>query len=257
MDAYDLPRSVRPIQEFIDEFSTWWLRRSRDRFKGEDEEDKKEALQTFHGVLLELSKVMAPFIPFMADYVYKQIHGYEESVHLDKWPENQDALINQKVISQMDEAQKIVEMGLAARAEKGIKIRQPLSKITVYGFSLSEEFAKIIADEVNVKEVVFEKGEPKVELDIEITEELRQEGMVREIIRTINDLRKKQGLSIEDNISVEWQSESEVLNVIFANEKYILELKKNTITEKFVKIDLDSPDININGESIKFQINKI
>ncbi|MFA6919360.1 MAG: isoleucine--tRNA ligase, partial [Patescibacteria group bacterium] len=109
MEAYDLPRSVRPIQEFIDEFSTWWLRRSRDRFKGENEEDKKEALQTFRNVLMELSKLMAPFTPFIADHLYKQIGGELESVHLEKWPETFDNLINQKVLDQMEQARKIVE----------------------------------------------------------------------------------------------------------------------------------------------------
>ncbi len=268
MEAYDLPRSVRPIQEFIDEFSTWWLRRSRDRFKGsasakatadkDDEKDKEQALAVFKHTLTELSKLMAPFTPFIADYLYKQIGGGLESVHLEKWPEADEKKIDQKVLDQMESAKKIVEMGLAVRAEKGIKIRQPLSKLTVYGFNLEKEFSSIIADEINVKSVEFAKGaEIKVELDTNITEELQIEGMLRELIRTVNNIRKNQGLTPGDMIELSWQSEGEVVNKLFGDKKLVAELQKSTITQKLSQEDVDGPEIKINNESIKLKVKKL
>ena len=183
MEAYDLPRASRPIEEFIDEFSTWWLRRSRDRFKADQKDDKLQAIAIFKFVLLELSKVMAPFTPFIADYIYQKVGGTKESVHLDNWPEVK--MIDEKILEDMKRVRKIVELGLAKRAEAEIKIRQPLNKLIVYGYSLTEEYQKIIADELNVKMIEFNKSaEIKIELDTKLTEELINEGICRELIRT-------------------------------------------------------------------------
>ena len=257
MEAYDLVRSVRPIAEFIDEFSTWWLRRSRERFK-EDGQDKNQALAVFRYVLLELAKVMAPFTPFIAEYLYREVGGEKESVHLDKWPEAIEKLIDNKILEQMAQVRKVVEMGLAARAENNIKIRQPLNKLVVHGYQLSAEFGSLIADEVNVKEVEFVKGaELKVELDTKITDELKVEGAVRELIRSINDRRKKQGLTISDKIKVLWQSDGEIIKKIFADEKYVAELKKNTITQGFVNQNNKGNETKVNDESVKLEIEKI
>jgi isoleucyl-tRNA synthetase len=256
MEAYDLPKSVRPIAEFIDEFSTWWLRRSRDRFKSDDEKDKKQALITFKYALTELSKVMAPFVPFMAEYLYGQVCAGKESVHLEKWPEAEKKLIDEKLLEQMDQAKKIVEMGLSARADKGIKIRQPLAKLIVHGFNLDKDFGQIIADEVNVKIVEFAKGEVGVELDTEISTELKLEGMIRELVRTINDMRKKQGLTVGDTINVYWQSDSDAIKSVFESEKYSSELKKSTLTSEFINED-GGEEIKVNGEVIKLKIQKI
>jgi isoleucyl-tRNA synthetase len=271
MEAYDLPRSVRPIQEFIDEFSTWWLRRSRDRFKGpasakansgrDDQKNKEQALVVFKHTLMELSKVMAPFTPFIADYLYKQIGGELESVHLEKWPETFDNLINQKVLDQMEQARKIVEMGLAERAEKGIKIRQPLGnfQFSIFNFQNdADQYLQIIADELNVKKVEYKKDLGKeIELDMEITEELQIEGMLRELIRTINDMRKKQGLTPGDVVEVLWQSDGEIINKVFGNKNLVAELQKSTVTQNLSQATIDEKEIKINNESIKLKVKKL
>ncbi len=264
MEAYNLPRAVRPIQDFIDEFSTWWLRRSRDRFKGTDKNDKAEALATFKYVLMELSKVMAPFTPFIAEHVYSEVDAEKESVHLETWPEVKELGKEETdVLDQMDKVRKIVELGLAARAEAGMKIRQPLASAIIKNYELritngQDQLERLIMEELNVKGVKFEKGtEVKVELDLEITEDLKVEGAVRELVRSINDLRKKAGFSIGDTIKVSWSSDGEVINKVFASTEFVKELQQSTITNEFVKQGNAGKETEINGEKIKLAIEKI
>ena len=262
MENYDLPRAVRPLVGFIDEFSTWWLRRSRDRFKGDDQKDKEQALITFQLVLSELSKLMAPFTPFIAEHVYKETGGALESVHLEKWPEVQASLIDEDLLQQMEQARKIIEQGLAARAEVGVKIRQPLQKATAQGYKLSavsaDDLLGLIKDELNVKEVALENGaELKVVLDTELTPGLKAEGMLRELVRTINDLRKKQGLTVGDTINVRWQSTGEIISQVLADDAMSEELKKSTICHEFISADNNGIESKLNGEVIKIEIVKI
>lgn len=255
MEAYDLPRASRPIEEFIDEFSTWWLRRSRDRFKADQKDDKLQAIAIFKFVLLELSKVMAPFTPFIADYIYQKVGGTKESVHLDNWPEVK--MIDEKILEDMKQVRKIVELGLAKRAEAEIKIRQPLNKLIVYGYSLTEEYQKIIADELNVKMIEFNKSaEIKIELDTKLTEELINEGICRELIRTINARRKEAGLTIKDQIKIIWQSNSLIIKKVFNDLNFSEDLKRSTITQELIEGEVEGEEIIINGEKLKIKIEK-
>ncbi len=254
MGRYDLPKAVRPIEEFSNEFSTWWLRRSRERFKNEGE-DKENALKVFYQVLATLAKVMAPFTPFVAEAVYQAIGGEKESVHLEKWPKAEKA--DEKIISEMAEARKIVELGLASRAESGMKIRQPLSalKIKNQELRLSQEFLNLIKDELNVKAVEFDaKIEKEVELDLVITEDLKIEGAWRELIRTVNGLRKEAGLTLADTVEVRWQSDGEIIKKVFTNPELVEELKRNTIASAYQEEKNNGEEIEINGEKIKLEI---
>lgn len=222
MDSYNLARAIRPITEFIDELSTWYLRRSRERFKSDDEEDKQKALATTHHVLLRLSKVMAPFMPFIAESLWQKVSAYnfsdkDKSVHLEHWP-----LVAQKgwrkmfsklsrrssdeVLEKMTLTRRIVELSLAQRDLAGIKIRQMLNKIDVSGTAaLSLAYVSLITDELNIRTVEFAHttaDQLSVKLDINITPELKEEGVKREIIRLINMLRKDAGLNLNDEASV-------------------------------------------------------
>lgn len=199
LDSYKLLEPTRAIRDFIADFSQWYIRRSRDRFKGDDEADKAAALQTTRFVLLELSKLMAPFTPFFADHLYKTVGGEKESVHLESWPEENEKLKakNEKLIEEMQEVRRIVSLGLEARAKANIKVRQPLQKLQVKSCKLQgkENYTLLIKDEVNVKEIVFAKTlASEVELDLEITPELKKEGDLRDLIRRIQELRKEKGL---------------------------------------------------------------
>lgn len=256
MEAYDLPRATRPIAEFIDEFSTWWLRRSRDRFKSINEFDKQRALIIFKFILLELSKIMAPFTPFIAEYVYNEVGGMTESVHLEDWPEIND--IDEKILEEMDQVRKIVELSLAKRSEVGVKVRQPLNRLLVFGCNLTDDYKQIIAEEVNVKNVEFnEFSEIKIELDLEITEELKLEGALRELIRTINKMRKDSGLTIKDRIKLGWKTEGEIVRKVFFNSLMREEFKRATITQELQEENFEKEPININGEKVKLRIEKL
>ncbi len=197
LDTRELDRAVKPIMPFLDDFSTWYIRRSRDRFKSEDALDRSAARETTGWVLLQVSKLLAPFMPFLAEDLYQRlsIAGKKESVHLEVWPPM--GVSPHTVLEEMEAARRIVSLALELRAKAGIKVRQPLARLTAP--KLPDALKTIIIDEVNVKE--FVEGE-EVLLDTTITPELKEEGEVRDLIRSIQDLRKKAGFSPSDRIGV-------------------------------------------------------
>lgn len=221
-DKYDPNRATKPIAGFIDELSTWYLRRSRDRFK----DNSKEAMQTLKYVLLELSKLIAPVMPFMADYLYQEL-GNTSSVHLADWPEVEKKLINEELEEQMQQVREICSLGLQKRAEANLKVRQPLAKIQIPDYKLQKELLDLMRDEVNVKEVVADIKEGVV-LDTTITEELKAEGAVRDFVRTIQSKRKEMGLTPKDKIWVTYSENKEIV------EKYADQIKKQVIAEGII-----------------------
>ncbi len=200
MDKYVFLESTRSIRDFIADLSQWYLRRSRDRFKGDDASDKKAAIATLKHVLVTLAKVMAPFTPFFAEYLYQEAGGKLESVHLEDWPKA--GKVDSKLVDSMNTVRSISSRGLEARMAAKINVRQPLSKLKVQSAKckvLNAELVQIIKDEINVKEVEAAASlEKEVELDTAMTPELREEGDLRELIREIQDLRKEAGLSVGD-----------------------------------------------------------
>ncbi|MBI4652648.1 isoleucine--tRNA ligase [Candidatus Kuenenbacteria bacterium] len=241
LEKYNLPEASRPISGFIDDLSTWYLRRSRDRFKGEDEKDKQNVIATTKFILIELAKVMAPFTPFITEQIWQKVAGYnfenkDKSVHLEKWPElSQITDFELEILEQMKKIRKIVELGLRARDETGIKVRQTLQKLLVISdYKLQATSYKLIKDELNVKEIEFIEGdgELKVELDTKITPELKQEGLFREIIRQINSLRKEVGLTIKDKIDLYYFCEEGEIKKVF--EKFKEQIKKAIICNQLL-----------------------
>jgi isoleucyl-tRNA synthetase len=236
MNAYDLVLANRPIMDFVNDLSTWYLRRSRDRFKGEDKKDKEAALGTLKYILLALSKIIAPSIPFIAEKIYQELKGPEESVHLETWPKFEKKLVNQKILDQMELAKKIVEAGLAARASAGIKIRQPLASYsTTLAKTLAPEYAELIKEELNILDLKF--GEDK--LDTELTDELKAQGLVREIVRTINALRKDAGLSIADRIALNFETADSRTEKVMRD--FEDKIKKETLSNKMEKDKTETP----------------
>lgn len=206
MEAYELDRAVRPLGDFVDDLSTWYIRRSRDRFKGTDEQDKKNALGTTQFVLQEYAKLCAPFTPFIADHVYRALGGSLESAHLESWPEI--ASPDRIVLQTMEEARRIVSLALELRAKEGVKVRQPLARLSVKAKAHFDEIVAVIREEVNVKEVVFDASQSEdVVLDTIITDELKVEGNMRELLRSIQSLRKKEGLSPSDTVTLVIQTD--------------------------------------------------
>jgi isoleucyl-tRNA synthetase len=200
MENYELDKATRPFADFIDDLSTWYLRRSRDRFKGDDEGDKIAALVSTRFVLVELSKLLAPFMPFIAEEIYVKLDGGLESVHLESWPTLGN--IDASLLENMKVVREIASLGLEARSRAKINVRQPLSKLKIKNEKLKAQdtaFIDLIKEEVNVKGILFDANLPTdVELDTYITPELEEEGELRDLIRAIQDRRKERGLTIQD-----------------------------------------------------------
>jgi len=192
LEKYDVVLAARLIEEFIDDFSNWYIRRSRDKFqKPESKKQKDAASQIFYRVLFELSKIMAPFTPFISEDIYQSLKTGKdpESVHLCEYPESEICLVDSALEDKMKKVRGIVAEALAQRAKNGIKVRQPLAKLAITDKALAgdKELAGLIRDEVNIKEVVYGKS---VKLDTKITAELKSEGMLRDLVRYIQDMRK-------------------------------------------------------------------
>jgi len=209
LDSYKLLEPVRAIREFIDDLSTWYLQLSRDRFRTED----SGAKQTLYYVLRTLAKLLAPFAPFYAEDLYQKLRvdGDVLSVHLEAWPEAQEASLLSKILGRdksaellndMEKTRQIVTLGLDARMKANVKVRQPLARLVIKkSFEVSEELQNLVKERVNVKEVVFSDTEvTDAVLDTTITEALREEGVVRELIRFVQDLRKQKGMTPSDKI---------------------------------------------------------
>ena len=251
LDNYDPYQASVAIVDFVSELSTWYVRRSRRRFwKSESDLDKNSAYETLFATLVGLSKLIAPFSPMYAEHLYLGLkqEGDPQSIHLTDFPIAKD--VDERIISDMDLARKVVEAGLAARAEAKIKVRQPLSFLKYFGEKLTKEYELIIAEEVNVKKVENSnnKSEKLVELDTEISEELKIEGLSRELIRNVQDLRKKTGLQVEDRIILKFKTDSEVL-------KKVIEEMSETIKKEVLANEID--DLSEQGEEYLIEKEKI
>ena len=206
MQLYDIQSATKPILAFIDDASNWYVRRSRKRFwKSDNDTDKQNAYRTLHYVLVQLAKVMAPFTPFLSEELYIGLTG-EDSVHLKDWP--QSGHVNQLIIDEMAVVRELITLGLAKRAEAGIKVRQPLAKASLtapFKTSGNENNAlqAIITEELNIKVLSIKIGqELAIDIDTKITPDLEREGLARELIRHIQSFRKEAGLNVDDRIKL-------------------------------------------------------
>lgn len=200
LEQYNLLVPTREIREFIGDLSQWYVRRSRDRFK--DEKTRTEALGTLRFVLFGLSRLMAPFTPFIAEEVYQAVKEEDdpESVHVATWPAHTDC--NEEVLKAMEVTRDIVSDGLQKRAEAKIKVRQPLASVTIQN-ELDKEYQDLVREELNVKKVLTDQKQDTVsKLDITLTDELKAEGHAREFIRNVQDLRKKEKYSPDEKVTV-------------------------------------------------------
>ncbi|HPN54689.1 MAG TPA: class I tRNA ligase family protein [Candidatus Moranbacteria bacterium] len=255
LNSYDIYAAGGMIEKFIDNLSNWYIRRSRKRFwKSEDDGDKKAAYETLHYVLVELSKLMAPFTPFVAEEIYKNLTG-EDSVHLADFPVADEKLVDEKLNEEMEKARLIITEALQLRAKAGIKVRQPLSDLRFKNYDLRKELIEIIKEEVNVKNASFDKNiAENIELNAEITEDLKLEGQAREISRFIQEMRKEAGYEVENRIEVFYQGMEKVLD------KFGETIQKETLANKLENGKLENADLekefNIDGEKIVLQIKR-
>lgn len=220
LDNYLFDKAARPIFDFVDDFSNWYIRRSRDRFKKGNTEDSEYALATTRYILVEISKAIAPTIPFIAEEIYQAVRTENdpESVHLTNWSEiKKNWFINlfggkrkAEVLKDMQKTRELISLALEARSTAGIKVRQPLRKLSIPSLELGEDYKELIKEEVNVKEVIVDGslGENNVVLDQNIDEELEKEGAMRELVRSIQALRKKMKLFPKDMINLKVKTDS-------------------------------------------------
>ncbi len=200
MEKYDLTSAARELDYLIDDLSNWYIRRAREKFK----EGSKEFSSTLFRALVSISQMLAPLAPFLSEHVYKELTG-ELSVHLSKFPKEGE--IDNEILSEMKKVRSIVSEALRQRAQAGIKVRQPLSKLEI-DEKIRGDLVYLVCEEVNVKEVVEGK---EIKLDLEITPKLQEEGDAREVTRVIQNLRKKGSLTPKDNINLFYGKELENL----------------------------------------------
>ncbi len=206
-DAYDIPKAVRPLRDLVDELSNWYIRRSRRRFwKSENDSDKEQAYEVLWYSLVRICQLLAPWSPFLSDHIYQQLtegSSQESSVHMTDWPKA--GTVDTTILEQMVTAREVINEGLSQRAEASVKVRQPLASIDVTTTTkLDPELATIIAEEVNVKQLPELRvgNHQTVLLDVKLTDELRHEGIARDLVRRIQNLRKTSGLDVENHIDL-------------------------------------------------------
>lgn len=333
MDDYNLTKATRPMLEFVDNLSNWYVRRSRRRFwKSENDGDKNEAYQTLYTVLVELSKLLAPFMPFVSDEIYRNLTN-KDSVHLEDWPLANRELIDEKLNEEINLLRKVVNLGHAVRAKNKIRVRQPLGKVFVAStnkveLALIESQRSIILEELNVKEIEIldnphtiadevitpnskvlgpkygkdvqtiirelkegkfdiEEGRVKVgnfmlekeeyelsykgkeghgvesedgvviSIDTNLTEELIQEGLMREIVRNIQDMRKEADYMVSDRILILLKSEDQMEMTI---QSYADIIKSETLADELMQsgdIEWDiEKELEIEGFPTKIALKK-
>ena len=260
LNRYELDRADRPFSDFVDDLSTWYLRRSRDRFKSDDVKDKKMATETTRWVLFEMSKALAPFMPFLAESMWQNLKTDKDvsSVHLSNWTEFSEMPQEEKgILTKMAEVRKAVSLGLEARAKAGIKVRQPLSKLTVKNKILAKEkdLIDLIVAEVNVKEVTFDENIPEtVFLCPTITPELKAEGMFRDLVRAVQDLRKTKGLAVGELASLTVETDDKGKELVDKNWKELS--KVATLTKVDFKEVGEVDEVKIEGLVFKMNLEK-
>ena len=254
LDNYKLLEPTRATRDFIGDLSTWYLRRSRDRIK----EGDREAKQTLYFILKTLAKIMAPFAPFTAEDIWLKLKtkNDKESVHLEVWPKKKFTIslfskLNQ-ILENMKLVRKIVTLGLEARQKAGIKVRQPLAKLEVKDSKLNNKYLKLIKEELNVKEIIIAKNiNENILLDIQITPELKQEGDYRELVRFLQDMRKKMSLTPSDVVSLVFETNNEGKKLI---EKFETDMKKTVLVSKIEFKNNDGEEVKIDDLVFKVKI---
>ena len=268
LNNYNLQDATKPILPFLDDASNWYVRRSRRRFwKSEDDGDKNDAYRTLHYVLVRLSYMLAPFTPFLAEELYHNLTGDNESIHLKDWlPAGE---IDNSMLRDMNALRTAVNDGLSKRASEGIKVRQPLASVKLVNTisqdtpaEVAQFLIDIAKDELNVKSVEIvtesesESAQPSVVYDLTITPELKREGLMREIVRHVQSARKQAGLQIDDRIVLSISSDdSEISQAIDAFADVIkaetLAVELNSAADKSEKYDA-----KIEGKLVEISLKK-
>ena len=267
LDSYVITSAARAIEEFVvEDLSQWYIRRSRQRFQApRNKNEKREAAETLYLVLLNLIKLIDQMTPFLTEKIYLNLKSknMSESIHLCDWPKVRPKLINKKLEEKMVQVRNIVALALQKRNESKIKVRQPLRKLKIKNEKLKKdkELLELIKNEINVKEIVFDikiKGE--IELDVKITPELKEEGIIRDVVRQIQEMRKKSGLRPHQAV-VAFAFGSANVNAALKNSQEVISrvarLKELLIQEKTEGVFDAEKSLEIGEEKVWLAIKKI
>ena len=275
LEGYDPTAAGRSIQGFVEDLSNWYVRRSRRRFwKSESDADKLAAYTTLYHCLVTLSKLLAPLTPFVSEEMYQNLvrsfyPEEPESVHLAEYPVADLSQVDEQLTQDTRLAMKVASLGRAARSNAGIKVRQPLAKVLVKARSKGEReglerVTPQVLEELNVKAVEFcqelppdegysvaEEGGYAVAIDTEITPELADEGMARELVHRLQTMRKKADFDIADYIVTYYQSGETIKRVIAGFAPYIKqETLSRDLTEGVPEKEAYTESHRIDGEEV-------
>ena len=253
LEKYDIVSGARLFLKFVDDLSNWYIRRSRKRFqKPKTLEEKEQVVSVLAYVFIELSKLLAPFTPFISEHIYQELKSKKDllSVHLNDYPKYNEKLINKELEENMVMVREIVALVLAERVKAGIKVRQPLSLLKISKQKIKDSsLFDLIKEEVNVKEVIIDPDiKTDIDLDITLTKELKKEGQIREIVRKIQQMRKEFGTEPKDKVEIGYEKDSDIGILLKENKSLIekdtfvniIEMKKGDSSfknQKNIKID--------------------
>ena len=253
MTAYDMTEATRPFELFVDDLSTWYLRRSRERIKDGDTDAKK----TLYVVFKTLAKVLAPLAPFTAEDIWQRLKQDTDvlSVHLTEWPKFAVILEGEEtnVILKMQSARDLVTLGLQSRQKKSIPVRQPLGILKAKHLKLSAEYLEIAKDELNVKDIIEDMTlETDVWLDPTITPELKREGDYRELVRAVQELRKTSGLTPSDTIILSLSENAKEIVEGFEGD-----MKKTVLAKEIFFTLIEGETVEIAGKKVQVKVSTI
>ncbi len=255
MEKYYVAEAGAMINDLVDDLSTWYLRRSRERIKDGD----KDAKYTLYFVLKNLSKMLAPIMPFITEEVWQKLKNPTdaESVHLSVWLESKKEEVNYEIIETMQKVRDVVSLGLKERQKAGIAVRQPLQKLVASGEVLAAEYLELIKEELNVKEAILEPStsnlETSVKLNTEITPELKEEGDYRELVRAVQDMRKKSGLTPSEVITLSIETDEAGKKLI---QKFESDFKKTVLISEIKFASNNGEEIKVDELVFKIKVVK-
>ncbi len=263
-DDYKIAHAITPIFELVDDMSNWFIRRSRRRFwKADDDTDKKQAYETLWYTLLRVAQLLAPWAPFISDHLWRELtKGTElaKSVHLSHWPSvNQQDNASRIILEDMETIRAMISLGLQGRALESINVRKPLlGPIVTTKRELSEGLKQLLEEELNVKSGIYKvsSSEPNgITMNFEITPELKAEGLMRDIVRHVQNARKQAGLNVEDRILLQISSESTEIT------EAITTFKDTIFTEALATGGLDGDGdyqvtVKVEGQEVAVKLSK-
>ena len=256
-DDFKLAYAIQPVFSLIDDMSNWYVRRSRRRFwKSEDDGDKLHAYETLHYVLARISQLLAPWAPFVSDKLWRELMSTTDmptSVHLSDWPKAGE--VDQTRISDMQATREVINLALSKRAEAKIKVRQPLLKATL-PMELSDELKAVVADEVNVREVLVDKSIQEVALDITLNDELKAEGLMRDLVRMIQSSRKQAGLEVSDRIKLVVESTDELVQAALTAHDSTIKQETLAVTIEQQGTGDFEAEVRLEGKEVRIAISK-